>query len=68
MLFSTATKARSGNPIQRIQAQWQRYHLQLRQLCHCIISDSEHSKGPKAEHLAKKILSQDFKMLGSWGY
>lgn len=68
MLSYTATKARSGKPIQEVQAQRQRYHPQLRQLYRCLGLDAEHSRGPKAEYPAKEIFAQDLKMLGSWGY
>ena len=60
MLSYTATKAQSGNPIQMVQAQWQRYHPQLRQLYHRLVLDAEHSQGPRAEYAAKEVFSQDF--------
>lgn len=68
MLSNTATKAQSGNPIQMVQARWQRYHLQFRELYHCLVLGAEYSQGPKAEHSAKEIFSWDFKMIWSWGY
>ena len=67
MLSYTATKAQSGNPIQMVQVQWQRYHPQLRQLYHRLVLYAEHSQGPKATQ-PKRYSHRILKCLGSWGY